>query len=142
MIVRVFDIVATLGFGTATVITIVLAVTTRRTSTRRLMALLIAAMGIMTAVSLGHTMSWIPEQGADDLAEDYAQILFLPLTLYAMHGLYERGEAERAEQARGSVSELDGRLAMSLDELTSYRVGILQSLSAAVDARDQYTARH
>ncbi|MDY0339925.1 MAG: HD-GYP domain-containing protein [Coriobacteriia bacterium] len=142
MIVHVFDIAAALGFGAATVITLILVLTTRRTSSRRAMTLLVAAMTIMTAVSLNHTISWIPDQGAEDLAEDYAQVIFLPLILYAMHGLYQRSETERTERALASVSELDDRLAASLEELSDYRVSVLQSLGATIDARDQYTALH
>lgn len=140
--VRVFDVVAALGFGIALVSSIVLLVTARTSANRRLALLLVAAMGIMTAVSLYHAVMWFPSQGAEDITEDYAQTVFLPLVLYAMHGLYSRSEAERAERARASVEELAARLTASLDERSDYRVSVLQSLSAAVDARDHYTALH
>lgn len=140
--IRVLDLIATLGFGIALIASVALGLATRKPSTRHLTVLLIAAMGIMTAVSLYHAMNWFPSSGAEDLTEDYAQVLFLPLILYAMGGLYARSEADRAERARASVEELSGRLADSLAELTGYRVDVLQSLSAAVDARDHYTALH
>ncbi|MBN2847333.1 MAG: HD-GYP domain-containing protein [Coriobacteriia bacterium] len=140
--IRAFDIVATLGFGVTLIASVVVVVGSRNAANRRLALLLIAAMGIMTAVSLYHAMMWFPSQGAEDLTEDYAQTLFLPLVLYAMHGLYSRSEAERAERARASVTELSTRLAASLEELSGYRVNVFQSLTAAVDARDHYTALH
>lgn len=139
---QVFDIIATLGFGTALVAALSFALATQKSGTRTLAALLVTAMGIMTTVSLYHAMNWFPSRGAEDLTEDYAQILFLPLILYAMHGFYERSEVDRAERARASIEELSDRLADSLDELTGYRMDVLQSLSAAVDARDHYTALH
>ncbi|MHB1477052.1 MAG: HD-GYP domain-containing protein [Coriobacteriia bacterium] len=140
--IRAFDMIATLGFGVTLLTSIVLALSARRAANRRLAILLVVAMGIMTVVSLYHAMMWFPSSGAEDLTEDYAQVLFLPLVLYAMHGLYTRSEAERAERARASVEELSDRLAASLDELSGYRVDVFQSLSAAVDARDHYTALH
>lgn len=140
--IRFFDIIATIGFGITLLASITLACSARRPVDRRLAILLVAAMGTMTAVSVNHAMTWLPSIGAKDLAEDYAQVLFLPLVLYAMHGLYSRSEAERAERAHASVEELSDRLAASLDELSGYRVDVFQSLSAAVDARDHYTALH
>lgn len=140
--IRIFDIIATVGFGITLATSIVAALSARRAANRRLALLLVAAMGIMTAVSLYHAMMWFPSEGTEDLTEDYAQTLFLPLVLYAMHGLYSRSEAERAERAQASVAELSSRLSASLDELSGHRVSVLQSLSAAVDARDHYTALH
>ncbi|MHB1016700.1 MAG: HD-GYP domain-containing protein [Coriobacteriia bacterium] len=140
--IGVFDIIATIGFGITLVASVGLAFTARRASNRQLALLLVAAMGIMTAVGVNHALMWIPADSAEDLAEDYAQVLFLPLVLYAMHGLYSRSEAERTQRAQASVEELSGRLAVSLDELSEHRVSVLQSLSAAVDARDHYTALH
>ena len=140
--IHIFDIIATVGFGVTFAASILAALSARRAANRRLALLLVAAMGIMTAVSLYHAMMWFPSEGAEDLTEDYAQTLFLPLVLYAMHGLYSRSEAERAERARASAEELSARLAASLDELSGHRVSVLQSLSAAVDARDRYTALH
>lgn len=140
--IRVFDIIATVGFGVALVAAVALAIAARKPSTRRLALLVVTAMGIMTVVSLYHSMSWFPSHGAEDLTEDYAQILFLPLMLYAMGALYARSETERAERARASVDALSGRLAASLEELSDSRLTILQSLSAAVDARDHYIAVH
>lgn len=140
--IRVLDLIATLGFGIALMSSVTFALATRKSGTRRLTLLVIAAMGIMTAVSLYHAMNWFPSRGAEDMTEDYAQVLFLPLVLYAMGGLYAHSEADRADLARAAVEELSGRLADSLDELTGYRVDVLQSLSAAVDARDHYTALH
>lgn len=140
--VRIFDIVATAGFGITLIASVVTALAARRAGDRRLSLLLVAAMGIMTAVSLHHAMTWLPTDGSRDLTEDYAQVFFLPLILYAMHGLYSRSETERRERARAAVEELSNRLAASLDERSGYRVEILQSLSAAVDARDHYTALH
>lgn len=137
-----FDIVATVAFGITLVTSIVVALSARHAGNRRLALLLVAAMGIMTAVNLYHAMMWPAINGAGDLTEDYAQIVFLPLVLYAMHGLYELSEAERAAHAQAAVTELSDRLGESLDELSGHRVSILQSLSAAVDARDHYTALH
>ena len=140
--IGVFDVIASVGFGVTLVASVALALSARRAANRRLALLLVAAMGIMTAVSVNHALMWIPEESAEDVAEDYAQVLFLPLVLYAMHGLYSRSEAERAERAQASVAELSNRLSASLDELSGHRVSVLQSLSAAVDARDHYTALH
>lgn len=138
--VRAFDIVAVLGFGTAFVAACVALVRTSGTGLRYLTALVLTAMGIMTVVSLGHVAAGQPE--GMDLSEDYAQVVFLPLVLYAMHALYSRSDAERAERARRSVEQLDRRLEESLQTLSEYRLSILQSLSTAVDARDHYTALH
>lgn len=138
--VRLFDTVAALGFGTAFVVACVALMRASRTDLRYLSILVLTATGIMMAVSLGHVAATDPE--GMDLSEDYAQVLFLPLTLYAMHTLYARSEAERAERARRSVEQLDRRLEESLQTLSEYQVSILQSLSTAVDARDHYTALH
>ena len=138
--VRAFDIVAVIGFGAAFLAACVALVRTSRNDLRYLSILVLTAMGIMTVVSIGHVAAAQPE--GMDLSEDYAQVVFLPLVLYAMHALYARSEAERAERARRSVERLDRRLEESLQTLSEYRVSILQSLSTAVNARDHYTALH
>lgn len=138
--IRAFDIVAVLGFGMAFVAACVALVRTSRNDLRYLSILVLTAMGIMTVVSVGHVAAVQPE--GMDPSEDYAQVVFLPLVLYAMHALYARSEAERAERSKRSVEQLDHRLEESLQTLSEYRVSILQSLSAAVNARDHYTALH
>lgn len=45
-------------------------------------------------------------------------------------------------QGQRQVSNLNGRLSDSLRDLEAHYVGTLQTLTAAVDAKDSYTARH
>lgn len=103
---------------------------------------LIAAMLIMTFVSVSNALQHLGITGALDPWEDYVEVPFLPLLVYAMYGLYARTRAEDLDRGRAIIARLDRRLADSLEELGEQRLDILQSLCAAVDARDHYTALH
>lgn len=138
----VFDIIAVAAFGLAFVVAVYTALTTRERTVIVSAVFLLLAMGLMTLVSLVHAVEQLGGTAAFDLSEDYAQALFLPLVAYMMHAMYVRAQVARAAREQSIVDRLDGRLADSLNELGEYRLGMLQALSAAVDARDKYTALH
>lgn len=103
---------------------------------------LLAAMALMTFVSVSNALEHLQITSYYDGFEDYAEVLFVPLLTYAMYGLYAQSHRERAIRDRAAVARLGGRLARSFEEMDEHRIGMLQALSAAVDTRDHYTAEH
>jgi putative nucleotidyltransferase with HDIG domain len=57
-------------------------------------------------------------------------------------GLIARRAVRAIDTQRGLADSLNQRLRDSLADIESQSLGVLQALSATVDARDQYTARH
>jgi HD-GYP domain-containing protein (c-di-GMP phosphodiesterase class II) len=105
-------------------------------------ALGVLAMLVMTTVSVGNALMNLGITAAPHATEEAVEVLFLPLVVYLMYSLYSYSERRRTEKERAIVRELDERLEGSLSELEHSRLETLQALSAAVDARDHYTAQH
>ncbi|TLM66471.1 MAG: HD-GYP domain-containing protein [Actinobacteria bacterium] len=140
MIPGAFDLIATGGFAAAIVFAIAAIARRERGATAPGLYLGAAAV-LMVIVSANHAGQQF-SIGPQDLYEDYAQLLFLPMVVYMMYSMYATSQAARVERERRIVARLDGRLADSLTELGEHRLGVLQALTAAVDARDHYTALH
>ena len=137
-----FDIIALACFGAATAVTIYMLVVVRNRSMTASAAYLMGAMALMAVMSATHIAEQWNRLAPPDVAEDYAQILFLPLVAYAMFSIHTQSLEARARRDKLAVDRLSYRLADTLEELGDSRIGVLQALSTAVDARDHYTALH
>lgn len=103
--------------------------------------LTLIAMAVMAVDSAGNAASNLGLGGWQGI-EEYLEVLFVPVMVYVMYGRYRTGHVIRQERERMVVNRLADRLNDSMAEMGEHRVGMLQSLSAAVDARDHYTAQH
>ncbi|MHB9003338.1 MAG: HD-GYP domain-containing protein [Coriobacteriia bacterium] len=137
-----FDIAATLFFGVAALLALYMLLFVRRQGLTASSIYLVAAMTVMMAVSAGHIAQQWGAVPPPDITEDYGQVLFIPLVTYAMYSIHARSIAVRAARSERNVERLSERLSDSLNELGESRLGMLQALSTAVDARDHYTALH
>lgn len=142
MIASFFDIAAVLLFGASGLAAIYLLVVVRNKSMTASAVYLVGAMVVMTMVSVGHVAEQWGVSVPTDNTEDYAQVVFIPLVTYAMYSIHARSIAARAARSERNVERLGSRLSDSLNELGASRLGMLQALSTAVDARDHYTALH
>lgn len=142
MMTGFFDVAAVLFFGASSLAAIYLLVVVRNKSMSASAIYLTAAMVVMTMVSVGHVAGQWGSGVSVDHTEDYAQVLFIPLVTYAMYSIHARSIAARAARSERNVERLGERLSDSLNELGESRLGMLQALSTAVDARDHYTALH
>jgi putative nucleotidyltransferase with HDIG domain len=137
-----FDIVATAAFATAFCVAGLTAIKTRDRSLVRPVIYLAIASALMTFISASHAIEQFGLTRPGDPSEDYLQVLFMPLMIYMTYGLYTHCQKVRAERERHIMERLDRRLSASMQALDAERLEVLQALSAAVDARDQYTALH
>jgi putative nucleotidyltransferase with HDIG domain len=138
----IFDIVSVLCFSIALGTTIYTVLVTRGRVITAPETYLLLAMAIMTYVGISNSLEHLGITAALDPYEDYAEVFFLPMMTYVMYSLYARSQAARIDHHERTVGQLGGRLAESLKELGEHRLGMLQALTAAVDARDHYTALH
>lgn len=136
------DTIALLGYIVACAVLVHALLTRRNRVLRPARQYTLGAMGIMAVVSIGNGL--LSFGVADNMhnLEEYGEVMFLPLLAYMMHSLYVHSLSARAEKEKAVVAQLDNRLSVSMAEMDEHRLGMLQALGAAVDARDHYTAQH
>jgi putative nucleotidyltransferase with HDIG domain len=141
-VIGVLDIIATLLFAAAAGIALyaLVAVRNRVVTTPVVYGMLAAA--VMAVVSFGNALNNLGISSAMHESEEYVELLFVPAALYMMFGLYTWTQTSQVSREHEIVHRLDDRLADSLHQLDGHRLGVLQALCAAVDARDHYTALH
>lgn len=142
MISAAFDVVALVGFTVAAAaIAYGLAAHPQRMP-RSPALFALGAMVIMTVVSLGNAMNEFGIWSKPHESEEFIEILFIPLVVYFAYSARASSERARVNREKAIVQRLDERLSESLAELGVHRLEMLQALTAAVDARDRYTALH
>lgn len=142
MIVGYLDIIAAVLFGTAFVIALYAVTFARSRVMISPMVYTASAMAVMTYVSIGNALNGLGVTSVLESREEFVEVLFLPLLAYMLYGIHMRSQAALAEKHRDAAGRLGERLNDSLAQLGEQRLGMLQALSMAVDARDHYTAQH
>lgn len=136
------DIVSGIAFLTAAGIAVYTLAFHRR---RRLVLPAVCALAgalVMAWVALGNALNGMGISATLHNSEEFGEIVFPSLLLYLMYAMYAYSRAEEVDRQRGTVQQLDRRLGESIQEIGGHRVAMLEALSAAVDARDHYTALH
>lgn len=101
-----------------------------------------AAMIVMVVVMLGNALNSFGISARLHASEELIEVLFVPLIAYFTYSLGTWSMQRDAERREEIVAELGERLDTSLADLGEARLETLRALSAAVDARDHYTALH
>lgn len=142
MVIGLIDIYSALAFAfTAGVIGCAM-VTHRDVLPRSTAALGAAAMIVMTVVMVGNALNSMHLSARLHESEELIEVLFLPLIAYFAYGVGAWSNRRDAERREAIVAEMGERLDSSLVDLGEARLETLRALSAAVDARDHYTALH
>ncbi len=142
MIAGALDIIASVAFLAAAAVSAVTVYVARKSLKESATVYLLSAMVVMTAVSVSNSLEHLGITSALDPFEDYLEVLLLPLLTYMLFRMHSMGLAARAAREAQIVSRLGTRLSESMAQMGEHRLGMLQALSAAVDARDHYTAQH
>lgn len=100
------------------------------------------AMAIMAYDSVGNALANLGVNSAPHALEEYVEVLFVPVMVYVMYSRYRKGQLIRDQREANIVNRLGERLTESMAQMGEHRLGMLQALSSAVDARDHYTAQH
>ena len=142
MMAGTLDILASIAFCAAAAVSAVTVYVARRNLKESAAVYLFGAMVVMALVSISNALEHLGITAAFDPFEDYLEILSLPLLTYMLFRMHTQGLATKADREREIVGRLGARLSESMAQMGEHRLGMLQALSAAVDARDRYTAQH
>ncbi|MRS12587.1 MAG: HD-GYP domain-containing protein [Actinobacteria bacterium] len=105
-------------------------------------AVSLGVCAVLATVCVGNALNNLDVTHVLHDSEEYFEILFTPLIVYMMYGMYNQSQRTRVELEHGAADRLGRRLAESLSQLGEQRLDMLKALSAAVDAKDHYTALH
>lgn len=142
MLIPAFDVVSTLTFTMAAFVCVSTILVSRRRITETASPYLLGATVVMAFVGYSNVIEHLGISAVLDTYEDFVEIMFLPFVTYMLFKLHTQGLAAKAAREREVVGMLGERLSESMAQLDEHRLSMLQALSAAVDARDHYTAQH
>lgn len=142
MPIGLIDIASAVGYAAALALIAVALVRSRGGLPRSPAWLGMGAMLVLMLVSIGNALNNFGIWTTPHASEEYIEVLFLPLIVYFMYAMHAQSARSRVAREHEVVERLDGRLNSAMSEVGEFRMDILRALSAAVDARDHYTALH